>query len=507
MATAIQTFTATGTWTAPAGVTTVVVTPTYAPFDQYAGFQTLMFNDISGTIYGQGPANIGSFGNGVGTASVYSSPVVIAQGLRTYKVFAGFPVNYTFLIGQNGLAYGTGLNDEGGLGVGDITPRSSPTVILGGINFKQIISIAEGAAPQRIITLGLARDGTLYGWGGNTIGQLGDGTTVSKSSPVKVLGNLKFTKVLIASCPSNVAGIQTSSYGLTASGQLYAWGGNVDGQLGTGDTTNRTSPALVIGGQTWQDFTIACNGSNTSVIALNTSGVAYSWGVNVNGSRGDGGAVFKTSSPGLVSGGHTFTKIVTGIRGNAAVYGLKSNGQVWSWGDNTQGQLGLNNTTVTNTPSQVIGGLTVVDIYTNGATTQFKTSTNQLYAVGANSFGQIGDGSITPKSSPALVLGGFTWDKILVNDSFIRGVTTSGSIYQWGAITSGTDTRSSPVVVPGGLTLKTDAQSFGTMPSKTQITVVPGTSYTVTFSDEFSTFGQVPIASGTISSLTIEYDQ
>ncbi len=512
MATAIQTFTATGTWTAPAGVTTVVVTPTYAPFDQYAGLVAFAFNATNGSVYGFGQNAAGAFGNGIGTLVDSTSPIVIAQGLKTYKVFSGVnTVASFFYIGKDGITYAAGSNLEGSLGIGDTTPRSVPTAVLGGLSFKEIISENDQGVPNRTTTFGLTTNGDLFAWGNNAIGQLGDGTTVSKSSPVRVLGGLKFKKVQIAVAPSNIAGVQTSCFGLTTTGQIYAWGGNVDGQLGTGDTTNRTSPALVIGGQTWTDFSAIGTGSQVAVLALNSSGVAYSWGVDISGIRGDGGAVFKTSSPGLVSGGHTFVKLVAVGKGSSA-YGLKSNGEVWSWGQNINGQLGLNDTTFRNVPNQIIGGLTATNVFSDGLGSAFiTTQSNQLYALGRNIYGNLGVGDVTPRSSPALVLGGFSWKKMIGGvggNGFPKAVTNGGAIYFWGAFYSSvTDTRSSPVIMPGGLTLKEDAESFGPMPSRTQITVVPGTSYAVTISDKISTFGKVSVSSGAISSLTIEYDQ
>jgi alpha-tubulin suppressor-like RCC1 family protein len=142
-------------------------------------------------------------------------------------------------------------------------------------------------------SLGLTSDGIAYAWGLNSVGQLGDGTTVAKSSPVTVIGGITNWSQLSAGNNFNL--------GLTSTGIAYAWGTNNVGELGDETTTSRSSPVTVVGGITnWSQLSAGDNHS----LGITSAGVAYAWGFNSTGQLGDE-TTTNRSSPVTVVGGLT----------------------------------------------------------------------------------------------------------------------------------------------------------------------------------------------------------
>ncbi len=230
----------------------------------------------------------------------------------------------------SGQLYAWGLNSSGSLGVGDIATRSSPVAVLGGIPFTKVFAAGWSSS-----TYGITASGQLYGWGVNTSGQLGLGDVANRSSPVAVVGGLTFSNLFVG---------LFCTFGVTSSGALYAWGANTGGQLGVGDIVSRSSPVAVLGGLTFSQVTT--QGSVNSVLGLTTAGVAYGWGNNSFFELGVGNNVAR-SSPVAVLGGLTFRNLVLSFGQDsglnvteASSLGLTTAGQIYSWGQNGNGQLG-----------------------------------------------------------------------------------------------------------------------------------------------------------------------
>lgn len=227
----------------------------------------------------------------------YSSPVMVSGGL-TFKKIGMRPAPNTsayFGLTPEGLLYAWGTNEHGNLGVGDATDRSSPVPVLGGLTFKDFALLAAA-------TFAWTDDGTVYAWGRNHFGQLGVGDVTPRSSPVPVMGGLKFKKVYPGGGTGNV-------YGLLEDGTLYAWGYNGTGELGLGDRTSRSSPVPVVGGLKFSDV---YPGAGDYCHAMATNGILYAWGANeFVPNLGDGTLVSK-SSPVLVVGAHGFDGMTNG---------------------------------------------------------------------------------------------------------------------------------------------------------------------------------------------------
>jgi alpha-tubulin suppressor-like RCC1 family protein len=333
--------------------------------------------------------------------------------------------------------YTWGSNGNGYLGDGTIIHRSSPVSVVGG--FTDWIQASGGGNHN----LGLRANGTLWSWGGNYYGYLGDGTTIYRSSPVSVVGG--FTDWIQAS------GGGGHSLGLRANGTLWSWGYNNSGRLGDGTNYTRSSPVSVVGGFT--DWIQASAGYHS--LGLRANGTLWSWGNNISGYLGDG-TIIDRSSPVAVIGG--FTDWIQASAGYHSL-GLRANGSLWSWGFNS-GRLGDGTIISRSSPVSVIGGFTDWIQASCGSGHSLGLRANgTLWSWGSNNAGRLGDGTLIDRSSPVSVVGGFTdWIQASAGGSHSLGLRANGTLWSWGnngigRLGDGTVIgRSSPVSVVGGFT-------------------------------------------------------
>jgi len=333
-------------------------------------------------------------------------------------------------------AYSWGYNNQGQMGDGTTTSKSSPVTIAGGItDWRQISSFGTSHS------LGVTASGVAYAWGANSYGRLGDGSgATSRLSPVIVTGGLKWSKVEAGG---------NFSLGITTTGVAYGWGRNNAGQCGAGDTTDRSSPAVVAGGLTWSQV----DAGNAYALGITTAGVAYAWGTGGSGQLGDNGTSNR-SSPVTVAGGLTWTKVSAGTIHSL---GITTTGVAYGWGNNNYGQQG-NALSGRSSPTTVAGGLTWAHVSAGGQFSLGITTTGVAYGWGQGSGGRLGNGSTSGGFSPGLVLGGITnWSNLIASGDSSLGLTSSGAVYAWGYNSSGqlgdgtTTSRLSPVTIVGGL--------------------------------------------------------
>jgi hypothetical protein len=183
-----------------------------------------------------------------------------------------------------------------------------------------------------------------YAWGRNAFGQIGDNTTINKSSPVSVVGG--YTDWIQVS----VGGRHT--LGVRANGTAWATGSSGGGRLGDNSTVSKSSPVSVVGGFT--DWVQLSAGADHS-LGIRANGTAWGWGVNGSGRLGDDTTTAK-SSPVSVIGG--FTDWVQLSAGDGHNLGVRANGTAWAWGIATNGVLGDGTTNGKSSPVSVIGGFT-----------------------------------------------------------------------------------------------------------------------------------------------------
>jgi alpha-tubulin suppressor-like RCC1 family protein len=347
--------------------------------------------------------------------------------------------------------YAWGLNNNGQLGDGTTIGKSSPVTVLGtGAVWVQVT--ARSNASYTIA--GIKSDGTLWTWGQNaTYGGLGDGTTINRSSPVTTAGGGTTWKQVV-----------TFIYGTAAiktDGTLWTCGYNLNGQIGDGTAINRSSPVTTAGGgTTWSQI----SGSN-SLAAIKTDGTLWTWGLNVYGNLGDGTSNNRSSPFTVAGGGTTWSQVSVGYNSSAAI---KTDGTLWTWGQNDFGSLGDGTTSNRASPATTAGGGTNWRQISGGQTPAAIKTDGTLWTWGYNVWGQIGDGTLTNRSSPVTTIGGGTnWRQVDTSYTFSAAVKTNGTFWVWGLNNSGqlgdgtTISRLSPVTtVAGGTNWKSVAAGY-----------------------------------------------
>ena len=288
-----------------------------------------------------------------------------------------------------------------------------------------------------------------WAWGKNNCGQLGDNTTVSKSSPVSVVGG--FTNwCQVSSGYNHTLAVRTN-------GTAWGWGNGIGGRLGDNTEVAKSSPVSVVGGFT--DWCQVSAGNFTS-LGVRSNGTAWGWGYRDNGGLGNNtGSGAVVTSPVSVVGGFTdWCQVAASPNGAGRGHGVKQDGTLWSWGYNGQGQLGDNTNVNKSSPVSVVGGFTNWCQVSAGYFTAAVRQDGTLYAWGDNTCGRLGDNTVVSKRSPVSVVGGFTdWCQVSASTHALA-VRTNGTAWSWGSGANGrlgnncTTNRSSPVSVVGGFT-------------------------------------------------------
>ena len=445
----LQTFIADGTWTAPAGVTSVKI-------KVYSGFE--YFFQQSGDVAGW-PDNAGNF--------------------------------WTW-----------GLGSQGGLGNNQIQSFSSPTLVQGA---TQPIKFAAASLPG-----GVDNNGDIWTFGQATLGQTGQNVTTSTSIPTVVVGGKKWAKVFSSKYPEGT-GAGAIMYAIDTAGDAWAWGYNNAGALGDGTVTGRSSPVQILGSKKFKQ--ISASGGAAHAVGVDTSGVAWAWGMNQSGQVGDNSVVAK-SSPVAVVGGKSWKQIVAGGGSSSQGFciGLDTAGAAWAWGFNGNGQLGDNSVTPRSSPVAVVGGKTWIYVNACGyaATAYGIDSSRDGYAWGGGFYGTLGDGTLTSKSSPVLIAGGKKWLAIAGSGAATYGITTTGEMYAWGRNQAGqlgdatVADKSSPVLVVGPKSWRILDRFLN---NEITLTVVPNTAYTVTMKASVLRFGDTIVAQDVLGDpqIIVEY--
>lgn len=279
-----------------------------------------------------------------------------------------------------------------------------------------LLLVASIASPS---TVSAATSGTLWVWGNNDHGQLGDGTTVNRTFPIQSGSANNWVAV---------SGGVHYSLGLRSDGTLWAWGYNSVGQLGTGTTADSLVPVR-IGSETW----LAVSGSAGShSLGIKSDGTLWAWGANDFGQLGDGTKSNRTSP--VQVGSDNEWVAVSG--GQFHTLGLKSDGSLWAWGRNDYGQLGDGTIMSRNVPVQIGSENRWVAIVAGSYHSLGLKSDGTLWAWGCNSlgqqFGMLGDGSTVNKSYPIKVGTDNNWKVISAGHTSSVGIKSDGTLWVWG---------------------------------------------------------------------------
>jgi hypothetical protein len=257
----------------------------------------------------------------------------------------------------------------------------------GGTFEDPAVTGAVAVAGGTLHSLALKADGTVWAWGWNHFGQLGDGTTLLRRRPVQVTG-LTGVKAIAAGPYASMA--------LKHDGTVWAWGWNGFGQLGDGTTTDRRAPVQVAGLRNVTSISTHMVHS----LAVTSDGTAWSWGWNGFGLHGNG-TNWERHVPGRVLGLTGVTSVAAGYFHSLAV---RSDGTVWAWGWNAQGQLGDGSTTDRWLPTRV-PGLTGATAVAAGYNHSVAHAGGVAWSWGWNAFRQLGRNSPSFSATPLSVSG------------------------------------------------------------------------------------------------------
>jgi len=373
----------------------------------------------------------------IGTQTTYNFTVKAndaenQDASRTFSVTVTLPPRklYTWGNGVGGL-----------LGLNDVVSRSSPTQVGTNTDWALLGGVTNYSSAA------IKNDGTLWAWGYNGYGQLGQNNVVYRSSPTQVGALTTWSKVL------------NSSYGLFAiktDGTLWAWGYNGYGQLGQNDLVYRSSPVQVGSGTTWSKLAVGSNFFCAG--AIKTDGTLWMWGYNAQGQLGQNNVVFR-SSPVQV-GSATNWSILTGS-GCFNTAALKTDGTLWTWGSNGSGALGQGDNINRSSPTQVGSATNWSKAQSYNAQHVAIKTDGTLWAWGANNDGQLGLNDLANRSSPTQVGVLTNWSLASTSNKLAGGIKTNGTLWTWGngtefsggALGQNNDiVRSSPTQVGAGTT-------------------------------------------------------
>ncbi|MFB1489357.1 MULTISPECIES: fibronectin type III domain-containing protein [unclassified Thiocapsa] len=303
---------------------------------------------------------------------------------------------HSLAIKTDGSLWTWGGNGSGQLGDGTTTNRWRPAPVLA--------DVAAAAAGQDH-TIALKSNGSVWTWGRNNAGQLGDGTFTDQLTKVQVM--------------SGVAAIWAAQWGsraLSTTRSLWLWGDNGFGQIGDGTYNARSNPVQVL------TNVVAVGAGKFHTLAAKTDRSLWAWGLNSCGQLGDG-TTMSRSSPLQV-----MTNVIDAAAGSNHSLALRTDGSLWAWGNNFFGQLGDGTTTESWSPVQIMNDVVAIDAG-DSFTLALKID-GSLWAWGTNSYGQLGDGTITQRLRPVQIMTEVS--AMAAGYNYTLALKSDGSLWAWG---------------------------------------------------------------------------
>lgn len=344
---------------------------------------------------------------------------------------------------------GWGNNGEGQLGIGNTMNQPTPLTVLA---VPDVVGIGGGYKH----TIFLMADGTLVAAGWNGWGQLGDGTTGNKTSPVSISPLTNFIQA---------AGGGEHSAALLSDGTVLSWGNNSSGQIGNGTTGVSGCFCVPFPVQSSITDVVQLEAGYGHTLAVKADGTVWAWGANTDGQIGDNSQMDRPTPVQVGVGVAGFTNIVAVSAGEFHSMALKSDGTVWVWGNNGNGQVGNNSTTPANqlVPVQntTLSNVVAISAGAFHNITLLRDGTVRVW--GRNSEGQVGNGSasgnqLVPVQTSGITNvveieagGGYT-NVVRLSDGSVRawGYNGEGEVGNGTTLTSGCFCQSTPVTTSVG---------------------------------------------------------
>jgi uncharacterized repeat protein (TIGR03803 family) len=376
------------------------------------GYDHSVATKADGTVWSWGDNNnneLGYLGRVPQPVAAPLGPIATASGGSLHSA----------AIKSDGTLWLWGYNGNGQLGIGasDTSQHPAPVQPVSG-------AIWTGVGAGSTHTVAVKSDGTLWAWGSNGNGQLGDGTTTQRNSPVQIGTDTNWVKVATGN---------THTLALKADGTLWAWGYNSDGQLGNGvaDSNAHPVPAQVGTATNWTS--VVSHGYH--IIATRSDGTLWGWGYNGYGEIGNGTTTSPVSTPLQIGTATNWRSISGGLYHTTAT---RTDGTLWGWGRNAEGQLGDGTTTQRTSPVQ-IGTATNWNTVANGNYHTLATKTDgSLWTWGYNFFSQLGNAATANRSAPAQLGTSTGWTRVFEGTNQTLIGTTDGSLWACGSTNFGT---------------------------------------------------------------------
>jgi len=401
------------------------------------------------TLHSWGSNGLGALGAGVSAPTLTESLVPIAAvmtpfaGLTLHSVTAGS--SSAAVRTTTGEVFTWGNNTLGTLGSDFPTSRNTAAQVSFAALGSGLSAVAVNADGGNFMSAVLS-DGRAVIWGHATFGRTGSGQPFLRGSPFPI----PVTALPAGQRWTLLAAGQNHSVGVSTAGRVYSWGNNGSGQLGNGSPSSApvTSPQLVLstGGVLNSKVATAIAAGVSHNVVLTQDGLVYAWGFNSSGQLGDNSTSSRTSAVALTTtgtplAGKTMAKIVAG---NNHTLALTTDGVLVAWGSDSNGQLGddvsSSNRTVATAVSTagVLAGKTVVDIAAGGMSSYALTSDGLVFAWGLNGNGQLGNGGTTQSNIPVAVttsgvMAGKTLTRIFAAENNAYAIASDGTLFGWGA--------------------------------------------------------------------------
>ncbi|MCL1975567.1 MAG: Ig-like domain-containing protein [Firmicutes bacterium] len=370
-----------------------------------ATFQTINWNikdaGITGAILNGNILNANNEGSVTVTATIKNS---VLDG-KILELASGNL--HVMAITTTGSLWGWGVNTFGQLGDGSYGNfRLLPCRI--GTDSDWV-----AVAPGLYHTLALKKDGSLWAWGRNNNGQLGDGTLIDRLTPVQIGTDTNWATIVTGNI---------HSIALKKDGSLWLWGSNEFGQLGDNTSIDRLSPQRLGADNDWE---IAAGGYNHT-LALKKNGSLWAWGQNSFGQLGNG-TITESKTPVNIAG--SWSLISAGGYHNLA---LKADGSLWAWGLNSNGQLGDNTTGNRYAPVRVGVENNWSLLEAGGRHSLALKNDGSLWSWGQNTYSQLGNGSTADNSNPSCIDSSFDWNILAAGDCHSLALKKDASLFAWG---------------------------------------------------------------------------
>jgi alpha-tubulin suppressor-like RCC1 family protein len=375
----------------------------------------------------------------VGVAILFFSMLFPASGADVISIWGG--ARGTIILKSDGTVWTWGANFDGKLGIGETnTVRSSVPVEVHGPGNVSYLNSIKAVMGGEIHNVALKSDGTVWTWGWNAFGQLGNGTTNDAWTPVQA--GLGATPPL-----TNVVKFGGRPYftlAVKSDGTIWAWGMNQFGQMGNGTVNSFSGPQVTVpglvgnsqlGGPINSPQQVTCGYQFGA--ALTTNGAVWTWGSGTHGELGNGttgSSYYPAQVPGL-------TNITAISAGWFHILALKSDGTVWAWGNNTSGELGDGTVNNRSNAVQVLNVSNIVSVSGGDSHSSALAADGTVWKWGRNDIGELGIGTADSIAHPLAT-------KILT-DKFGNGfsnvvmhaardyhniaVKSDGSVWMWGA--------------------------------------------------------------------------